>query len=191
MRVRLRDDPTDDELAAMYRKPHDASLFGYGHGLRVATTIELVKYRCLGSKSIADLSCGNAAIVKGALTGRARNLHTYLGDFAPGYQYHGPIEETILQIPRVDVFVCSETIEHLSDPDGVLAAIRSVAKSLILSTPIGEVPPSGNPEHLWGWDQEGVAQMLAATGWDVAGGHRVDLMLPPDQGYCYQMWSVS
>lgn len=39
MRVRLRDNPTEAELAEMYAVPHDARRYGYGHGLRVAATI--------------------------------------------------------------------------------------------------------------------------------------------------------
>lgn len=188
MRVRLRDNPTEAELAEMYAVPHDARRYGYGHGLRVAATIELARYRTQGVRTIADLSCGNADVTRGV---KRVGLHIILGDFAPGYEYHGPIEQTITQIPDVDVFVCSETIEHLEDPDAVLAAIRAKTRCLILSTPIAELPPSGNREHLWGWDQDGVAGMLEGAGFNPSAGQRIDLWLPPDQGYCYQIWAVS
>lgn len=194
MRVRLRDDPTPGELAELYPEPHDARRFGYGHGLRVAMTIQLAALRALGGRSIADLSCGNGDVVTGVNDLRQREgrrpLIAYMGDFAPGWPIHGPIEATIDQIPDVDVFVCSETIEHLTDPDAVLRAIRAKAQCLVLSTPIGETT-RGNPEHLWGWDQAGVAEMLTDAGFDPAAGQRVDLILPPDQGYHYQVWAVS
>lgn len=194
MRVRLRDDPTPGELAEMYPEPHDARRFGYGHGLRVAMTIQLAALRALGRRSIADLSCGNGDIVAGVNDQRRaagqRPLTSYLGDFAAGWQLHGPIETTIDLIPGVDVFICSETIEHLSDPDAVLRAIRAKAHCLVLSTPIGETD-HGNPEHLWGWDQDGIADMLSDAGFDPDAGQRVDLILPPDQGYHYQVWAVS
>ena len=91
----------------------------------------------------------------------------HLGDFARGYPFHGPIEETIEEFDdnELDLFVCSETIEHLDDPDAVLARIRAKAHRLMLSTPIGETDPADNPEHVHGWTVDGVLDMLRATGW--------------------------
>jgi hypothetical protein len=129
-----------------------------------------------------------------------------LGDFAapePGrktwpteFDYVGPIEDTVAQLYRarrgnpVDVFVLSETIEHLEVPDLVLAQVRNVARQLLLSTPIGEVKPppgAGNPEHIWGWNQEDVRVMLDAAGWMAE--ERVDLLLPGT--YSYQIWRAT
>jgi hypothetical protein len=175
--------PSPEELAEMYAEPHDHRRYGYGHGLRVAMTIELGKWFASGCESIADLSCGNAQIALDIVESLAEPesvMRWYLGDFAPGYDYEGPIEETILQIPTVEVFICSETIEHLDDPDSVLRQIRKRAVKLILSTPIGETG-TDNREHIWGWDQKGVRKMLADAGWTERA--RVDLLLPDTYDY--------
>ena len=73
------------------------------------------------------------------------------------------IDETIDQIPNVDLYICSETIEHLDDPEATLAKIRKKTKYLVVTTPNGE-DNNGNPEHYWGWDVEGVRDLLTATG---------------------------
>lgn len=188
----------------MYAEPHDARLYGYGHGLRVAATIELATYALIegrgDQRQIADLSCGNGDIVWGAAARyRAREprhtVRTWLGDFAGDYQFRGPLDDTIGELAirvgitperRLDVFVCSETIEHLDDPDSTLMAIREISDQLILSTPIGETD-TGNPEHLWGWDQDGVRDMLVAAGWNPQ--QRTDLILPDT--YSYQVWRAT
>jgi hypothetical protein len=180
-RSRLRPAPSPEEIAQLYPALHDHRAYGYGHQLRVETTISIGRWLAqeVEATSVADLSCGNAAVAC------ALGLPTtYLGDYAPGYPITGPIEETLELIPDVDLFVCGETIEHLADPDATLAAIRSKAKTLLLSTPISDT--GGNIEHVWGWDQEAVGAMLVEADWTVAG--RVDLVLPDT--YSYQIWAA-
>lgn len=183
-RRRLRPEYSDEELSRIYATPHDHKRFGYGHYLRVEHTITLGKWACVDYRlnSGADLSCGNGQI----LTNLPLNMKAF-GDFAPTYYYHGPIEQTILQIPSVDLFICSETIEHLNDPEAVLSEIRRKANYLLLSTPIGE-DDLGNPEHYWGWDTEAVLDMLDKTGWHEPIA-RVELYTP-GHGYTYQIHVV-
>lgn len=158
MRVRLRPAYAPGDLAALYPVPHDHTRWP-DHLARVDTTIELA--RELGVPDmVADLSCGDAAI------GRALAPGTLiLGDFAPGYAITGMIEDTIVHLRHVGMFICSETVEHLDDPDAVLAQIRDRADSLVLSTPLKEYSPV-NPEHYWGWDHDGVREMLEFAGWE-------------------------
>jgi hypothetical protein len=188
VRRRLRDFPDEAELAAMYALPHNARLYGYGHAVRVDCTIALAKGTC-GPKPerVIDLSCGNAVIPR-ALAGHFRTkLH--LGDFAKGYAYRGPIEQTLHTFGEKEgggvsgLFILSETIEHLEDPDSVLIQIGSVADQLILSTPIDE-QGAGTPEHIWAWGIIDVDEMLRATGWTPT--DRVDLRMA--EGYDYQIW---
>jgi hypothetical protein len=87
-------------------------------------------------------------------------------------------------IPNVDLFVCSETIEHVDDPRGTLEQIRSVSKYLLLSTPITDGVDT-NPEHLWSWDQDGMGDLLGRSGWTSVA--QVDLLLPDT--YSYQVWA--
>ena len=161
MRVRLRPAYSDEELRAIYPLPHDHTRWP-DHLVRVEETIELARQLCPLADSVADLSCGDAAIARAVATSKTALI---LGDLAPGYQLQGPIEETIHGIGQVDLFICSETVEHLDDPDNVLANIRRHAAKLVLSTPLAETAPI-NPEHYWGWDEEGVRDMLKGAGWE-------------------------
>lgn len=115
-----------------------------------------------GIESAADLSCGNGSILAAMLA--ERKLY---GDLAQGWEFTGPIEATIEQIEPVDMFICTETIEHLDDPDTVLKAIGGKARMLLLSTPINAWD-DGNLEHYWAFDREAVEAMAVAAGYTLA-----------------------
>lgn len=185
MRIRLRPAYSAEELAKIYAVPH-AHAWWPDHRLRVEETIKLA--RELGvPDTVADLSCGDAVIGRAlAFTG----MKLYLGDFAPGYEYTGPLEETLQQIPHVGLYICSETIEHLDDPDEVLGMIREKADSLVLSTPLGE-ETDRNHEHYWGWDRQGVFEMLSAVGWQPVIERDVHYQPGPGEVWMaasYQLW---
>lgn len=160
MRTRLRAAYSEEQLKAIYRVPHDHAQWE-SHVGRVAHTIAIGK-RLPTVTHIGDLSCGNAAIAKGLCVLRATEL--VLGDFAQGFQHHGPIESTIDQIEPVNLFICSETIEHLDDPDGILKKIRTKTDYLVLSTPLITDGIDENPEHYWTFDKEEVHAMLTNAG---------------------------
>ena len=179
MRVRLKDKHSDEALQQIYAKPHQHSTW-HDHRLRVAATIALAKWAGADAQSAADLSAGDAKIIE------ALDIpNKYIGDFASGYEYIGAIEETIEQIPNVDLFICSETIEHLDDPDRVLAQIRGKAGTLILSTPIDE-QGTGNAEHYWGWGVEDVRAMLIGAGWTPSITQIINFN--GNYHYDYQLW---
>lgn len=176
---RLRELPDNAALAAMYATPHDHMRFGGagGHAERVEATIALTK-ATLGPwyrDTIADLSAGNGAIAK-ALAADDAVLH--LGDIAGlvdggDVSYLGRIEDTLLDLPHVDLFICSETLEHLDDPFSVLTEIRRRADRLLLSTPV-RCWDDDNPEHLWAWDRFDVETMLRAARWEPVAYDEVD-----------------
>lgn len=182
---RLRTNPNAAELKKLYKTPHDHMAWGAGHDIRVQSTIEMGKWlkRQFEIRSIADLSTGNAAIPTGIGDETTRY---FLGDFADGYDLVGPIMKTIDSIPKVDLFVISETIEHLEDPEAALRKIREKANLLLISTPIGE-DNDDNPEHLWGWDQEGLLSVLNKSGWNEV-ICRIDVVF--SDTYSYQIWSM-
>lgn len=160
---RLRD--LYHNLEEMYPAPHDHRIYGRGHHERVEATIMVGKETIpeANRQIVADLSCGNGEIAKRIVIPGGTLI---LGDFAPGYPIHGPIEETldVKTFPLVDVFVLSETIEHLEDPLDILLRINEVSEYLLLSTPL-ECWDDGNAEHLWAWDREGVEGMAQTAGW--------------------------
>ena len=179
----LRPFHSPEYLAQMYAAPHDHNLFGRGHYIRVELTKVLLKELCahVTASSGADLSCGNAEIIKSAPLN-----DVYLGDFAPGYQFTGPLHETLGKLPYVDVYVCSETLEHVEDPQGILLRIRQRSKSLVLTTPI-EKWDDDLDEHYWAWDREGIEGILTAVGWKVVTYVAFDSTVFGDP-YIYGMW---
>lgn len=156
MRTRLRPKYSEEELKRIYQTPHRHDKW-YDHVVRVNATIALAR-SVPSVYSAADLSAGDAAIINALDI-----VDKHIGDYAPSYAYTGPIEKTIQEIPNVDLFICSETLEHLDDPDAVLREIRKRTRWLVLTTPDGE-NNSSNPEHYWGWGSEDVEQMLTAAG---------------------------
>lgn len=185
---RLRRNPNPTELSTMYRTPHDHRLWA-DHVLRVNLTSavghELVAFDNL--EMVADLSCGNGSIAQSFCA-----PITILGDLASGYPYTGPIEQTIEQIPRVQLFVCCETIEHLAEPFEVLKQIRKKTDALLLSTPTDNWSDP-NPEHVWSWDREYVEDMLGMAGFNVSESlyREVDTRpLDPSYIYKFSVWGL-
>lgn len=187
MRTRLRPVYSAAELATLYAEPFDHTWHPQ-HVERIAATAELGHTVTPVPRSIADLACGDGVLPRALARWSARHWGTapvlILGDLYPRWPVVGPIEATVDEIEPVEVFVLSEAIEHLDDPDAVLGRIR--AHWLLLSTPIGEVDPALNPEHYWGWDIAGVRELLEGTGWTP---RTMRSLRPRDGGvYTFQLW---
>ena len=180
---KLREFHADEELAKIYATPHDHKIFGRGHEIRVNTTIQIAKDMAyqVNAKSVADLSCGNAAIAK------ALNIEKIiLGDYAHGYEYSGPLEVNLKNIENVDMYLCSESIEHVEEPGSVLGLIRNKSQALVLSTPI-DAWEDTNEEHYWAWGRQDVETLLKNAGWSPD----VFIMLDTtvfDEPYIYGIW---
>ena len=178
-RYRLRPAYTPEELRKVYARPYDHTRWK-DHESRVKYTAALL--RRMKPSSVADLSCGDGAVT------RDLDCLKILGDITPGWEWEGPIEETVRFIRPVDVFVLSETLEHLDDPDEVLRLIRLKAERLLLTTPARE-NNALNPEHLWSWDVPDVQEMLAAAGWKDCTVQEFTPQGP--QYYIFQIWRCS
>ena len=175
---RLRPKWSDAKLKKIYATPHDHTAW-QDHILRVNKTLEIAK-SIDGVKSAADLSAGDASIII------ALGLsETYIGDYAPRYEYTGPIEQTIEQIPDVDLYICSETLEHLDNPIAVLKQIRAKTKYLLLTTPHAKFNDV-NEEHYWAWDKDGIAELLAEAGFETVSFELLELA--DTYYYDYQIW---
>lgn len=181
--VRLREKYSDEELARIYATPHDSSRWE-DHNIRVAETIRfIVKHFYINEQTtVADLSAGDARIIRGLGIDDER---LYIGDFAPGYAFQGPISDTIHQIPPVDLFILSETLEHLDDPVSVLKLIREKTMALVLTTPHAKWDDN-NPEHYWAWDQDGIAELLNEAGFQT--GKCEIIELAQEYYYDFQVW---
>lgn len=183
---RLRPAHSVEDLHRIYAVPHDHNRFGHGHHLRVEATKVMARWLRDATKSIsvADMSCGNGEIAL-ALGFQPRN--TLLGDFAPGHAHTGPLEDTLPEIGEVDIYICSETLEHLDDPDRALFLMRDAAEHLVLSTPINAWGDT-NKEHYWAWDRSGVEGMLSAAGWEPIMFMSVDSTVL-GESYEYGIWA--
>jgi hypothetical protein len=187
---RLRPAYTPKELVKVYSQTYDHRGWD-DHIQRVDFTREFIQ-KVMGERyygpGIADLSCGSGAIPLGLETARDNLV---LGDLVHTnwYDVSGPIEETIDQISEVGIFILSETLEHLDDPWHVLYKIRQKASCLILSTPWNEITDE-NPEHYWGWDEDGIEFLLGETGW---WPDRMVKFTPTTEPtyYTYQVWMAT
>jgi hypothetical protein len=89
-----------------------------------------------------------------------------LGDYADyGYQFTGPLDETLPKLDPVELYISTNTLEHLNDPDSHLKALREKCIKLLLSVPIDEQDAGG--QHLWFWTRDGVEDMIKAAEFEV------------------------
>jgi len=185
MRRQLRPFYTPEQLAQVYARPYDHSGWRE-HRARVTLTAALAQ-TLVDEYTVtlaADLSCGDGAVLD-----RLNVRFKLYGDYVPGRHYAGPIEDTIGRLAadfgKVGLFVLSETLEHVEDPDWLLAKIRIVADALVVTTPDAE-DNDGNAEHYWSWDAAEVCRMLLKAGWEPVTYLSFDPHVAP--GYVFQMW---
>lgn len=179
-RIRLRPAHSQEELARIYAQPHNHTKW-MDHKVRVAVTATFAQSLLGHVRSVADLSCGDGAVLHSLTADRK-----FFGDFASGYPLTGPVDVTIDHIPTVDVFVCCETLEHLDDPDATLRRIRAKSKTLVLSTPVDAFADT-NLEHYWAWSRAGVEHMLAEAGFIVVTYAALDFR-PSGCDYQFGIW---
>lgn len=181
--TRLRPTPDADGLAVMYPKPHDHRIYGAGHDLRVKVTAALGRWLAddCQAATVADLSAGVGAIARAMVDPHGARL--ILGDIAPGHPLVGPIEDTLAELDPVDVFICTETLEHIDDPAGVLATVRAKARRLLVSFPHCD-ELDANTEHVWQWTPDEARTLLACAGWDPVTWATLEV---PDGPYSYSI----
>lgn len=162
------------------------------HVERVAASVQFISTWVRESGqvigSIADLSCGDGTIPR-ELSVRTGADRLVLGDInrQEGLRIVGPLPDTLEELtPPVDLYVCSETIEHMDDPDFLLQQLRLKSKFLFVSTPVSEPLHYGNTEHYWSWDTDDIGQMLADADWSPV-DHQVFVPVS-NQTYTFQFW---
>lgn len=175
---RLRPKYSKEELKKVYDHQYDHTQWD-DHITRVSETVRIgniLPAFVPGLKTIADLSAGDGAIINGI------NIdNKILGDYVDTYEYTGLVEDTIKTIPNVDVFIFSETLEHVDNPLAVLKSIRAKTKWLLLSTPEDNWEDP-NPEHYWSWDKEGVQGLLEKAGFEPVYFESIPII------YTHQIW---
>lgn len=201
-RVRLRPARTPAEEQELYSRTYPQ---GYRHDVwpdhveRVAASVEMIEQYARHIRTAADLSCGDGAILRslpGLRTAWVGDLNASApGDWPGSTQWEivppGLLPDSLADLPEpVDLYVLSETIEHMDDPDALLRALTSCATYLFLSTPLDEAAHSGNAEHYWSWGQADMHEMLMDAGWSPLEYRKLvprSTVHLPDT-YHYQLW---
>ena len=182
MRVRLRPTYTDDELTKIYGRVYDHTKWDE-HKTRIEWTTRRLQHfidlRRPQIASVADLSCGDGALLNGLTVERK-----IYGDMvmAPHLTIGAVKAEIAVRYVQADLLIASETLEHLDDPDEFLREASANFRFVAITTPLGETSDE-NWEHYWGWDLMGVNDMLRATGWFPLQEETLPLA-----NYTYQFW---
>lgn len=196
-KTQLRPFYTDDELTKVYDHAYDHTKW-QDHIDRinwtVDQTIKFVRLFMDRRINVADLTCGDGAVVK-SLIEKSWVAHYEMGDlvYADYLTIVGKIEDTLPFLVHKsgvvrpwDLFICTETLEHIQDPEALLAEIRKASDHLLLTTPLDETAKHDNPEHYWSWSREDMRELLLEAGWKP---HKYDQL--NSDWYNYQMWWCS
>jgi hypothetical protein len=136
-------------------------------------------------ESLADLSCGDAKIPR-ALA-EFSGIEPILGDYAEGYEYQGTLQETLPQIDVVDLYVNTNTLEHLDDPDADMRLMREHCRQMLLGVPLDEHEAAG--EHLWEFTKAGIEEMYTEAGFSRVAYCEVDLQ-PVWEHFKFGLWAL-
>lgn len=98
------------------------------------------------------------------------------------------IKTAIAQLPHVDTIVLTEILEHLEDPDEVVALAREKANMLVASSPVEEPDGVVNVEHLWSFGRDGYRDMLTYGGWHPFSYTEIGFPGNPALYYNFQIW---
>lgn len=202
-RIRLRDARPEGEAVFYARTYPD----GYRHDVwpdhveRVKASADMIEKYAWQFRTAADLSCGDGALINRISHRLSRAV---LGDIngVPASAAVGcraqvletigaaTLPDSLEHLEPVDLFILSETLEHMDDPDGLLVRVGDVARYLFLSTPLNEEADSGNTEHYWSWGQDDVHRILEGAGWSPL---ELELLRPVSTwdmpgAYTYQLW---
>lgn len=175
---KLRAFYTEEQIAGIYGHTYDHTQWPE-HVARVRRTIDVAQKLINehGLESVTDLSAGDGAIVNG-LTGTVWRTND-ISENGDG------IEVLVKTAAPVDLWICTETIEHLEAPWTVLEEIARRTRWLVLSTPLDEDPSIGNYEHYWSFTLADVADLLAQSGFVDAQATELD---GDGWTYTYQLW---
>lgn len=152
------------------------------HFHRLVKAREYIRHavRDLGAEGVTDLGCGDGGLLSLI---QSDGIRCWGFDFQPSNQ--AGWEERGVTALLVDIFdpdtrdhpflaigevaVCTEVLEHLADPHGVLRWLSGKARFLVASSPWNETPESHDVCHAWGWNRPGYHKLLDNNGWNVIG----------------------
>lgn len=171
---------TPERLAQVYANQYQHTYWP-SHKDRVQVTVEIAQrlIDAEGIKTIADFSAGDRAVVQAL----RRYDEAHLADITDdGVDI---VERLRKETRTFDLFICTETIEHVEQPWTLLEEIAPRTRWLLLSTPLDEDPNENNWEHYWSFEAVDIDDLLVQSGFP----HGVLTTYRPDTGpYTYQIW---
>lgn len=78
-------------------------------------------------------------------------------------------------IPRADLYVMTEVLEHLEDPHGMVDRVFARDASLVCSSPWMEHEGNIDACHAWAWDMPGYVNMIETAGFHVDKSQRTGI----------------
>lgn len=150
-------------------------------------------------ETICDPAVGDGSVLEAAYKILPSYRMAYVSDLSrpniehlevsfPHKKGVGDIKHAIAMLPtRVDTIVLTEILEHLEDPDEIVALAREKADWLVASSPVEEPEDISNPEHLWSFGRDGYRDMLEHAGWNPYSYTEVGFT-DPALYYTFQIW---
>lgn len=113
-----------------------------------------------------DLGCGDG----GLLSLLTRDLDAWGYDFSPVNQ-QGWAERWVTaevrdvfndrDVPRwAELAVCTEVLEHLTDPHGTIEWVARNTRWIVASSPHSETDRNHGDCHAWAWDYDGYRELI-------------------------------
>lgn len=126
-----------------------------------------------GAKHVVDLGCGDGGMLS-LLAAADRGISARGYDFAPANEI-GWLERGVMcypldfvnrwgEIPGADLYLATEVLEHLEEPEEVVRRVAQRGSMLVASSPWGESAASIDGSHNWAWDMEGYADLFKRAG---------------------------
>ena len=180
MRYKFFDKPKFHDRAFYDTRAHAPHIDQPNSSLRlhIAEGIISKLIRFQNIKSIIELGCGDAGLLSRLASSFPNCTFTGYDLMTTNIEY-APIRTrglknikitlqdfTKINIPFYDLCIMTEVLEHLIDPDLIIAKIKS--KHLFCSSPIGEKTPHHDSTHLWGWDKEDFQRLFTASNWRIS-----------------------
>jgi hypothetical protein len=169
-----------EELKSCYGKHYDPTVWPE-HMKRIEATKAFIQRLVddQGLKTAADYSAGGTPLM--ASVANLELLET------SDYSLSGrDIIDEVRRMEPVDLYVCTETIEHLECPWTLIEEVARKTRWLVLSTPLDEPWGSGNWEHYWGFTLDDVRTMLEQSG---ISPMRQQIVHGENWTYAYQLWA--
>lgn len=154
-------------------REHAAHLEDGGHRPRLQHAASFIAQAAAayGYRSVVDLGAGDGGLL--SLLGPAMTAWGY--DLMPENIQAAKVRGVDVRygdvvagdIEWADIAVCTEILEHLVDPHGLLLGLPPKVKVLVCSSPWNERPGAAYEFHTWAWDFDGYRALVEQAGFTV------------------------